>query len=70
MYTHRPWLDEQADKEKASDRQTNGLVAIVVTLLLLIVGLFLVHQLRNATAVEDCLLSGRGNCDPIVTQDH
>jgi hypothetical protein len=28
-------------------------------------GLLLVHLLRNAAQLQDCLLSGRSNCAPI-----
>lgn len=66
LYTHHPLLD-QRDDETAANRRTAGLVGIVVTLLLLIVGLFLVHQLRSSAAVEDCLLAGCRNCDALVT---
>jgi hypothetical protein len=36
-------------------------------LLALIVGvLFVVHQLRHAAAIQDCVSSGRTNCAPIA----
>jgi hypothetical protein len=66
LYTHRPLLDEQ-DDEQIANRQTSSLVGIVITLVLLIVGLFLVHQLRSTAAIEDCLMAGRSNCDALVT---
>jgi hypothetical protein len=65
MYRHRPWLDETDDPE-AEDRRTASLAGVAVTLLLLTVGLFLVQELRVKSAIEDCLLSGRRNCDSIV----
>lgn len=69
MYSHRRWLDQEAD-DKTAERQTAGLVGFVIILLLLIVSLFLVQRLRSATAIEDCLLSGRSNCDILVTGAH
>jgi hypothetical protein len=51
-------------------RQTAGLVGIVITLLLLVIGLFLVQQLRASAAVEDCLMAGRRNCDLLVSPAH
>jgi len=59
-------LDELEDQE-AADRQTASLAGVAITLLLLVVGLFLVHTLHNKAMVEDCLLSGRTNCDAVLT---
>lgn len=65
MYTHHHWQDDTRE-EQAAERQTASLAAVVVVLLLLIGGLFLVHQLRAATKLQDCLLSGRGDCDSLI----
>ena len=65
MYRHRPWLDESDDSE-AANRQTSSLAGVVIILVLLIAGLFLVQELRSKAAIEDCLLSGRRNCDSFV----
>ncbi len=35
-------------------------------LLLVVVGLFLVQHLASKARLEDCLLSGRTNCDQIL----
>ncbi len=66
MYTHHPLLDER-DEDRAENRQTTSLFGIVIILLLLVVGLFLVQQLRASGVIEDCLLSGRTNCGKLVT---
>ncbi len=69
MYQRRPWLDEDEAQEEAN-RQTASLAGVAVTLLLLVLGVFLVHALHTEAAVEDCLLAGRSNCDmmlPAVT---
>lgn len=57
-------LDEAIDPEEQAeaDRQTVSLAGLAVTLLLLVVGLFLVHQLQAKSLMEDCLLAGRTNC--------
>ena len=68
MYTHHRWQDSQEDP--AAERQTASLAAVVVILLLLVSGLFLVHQLRSATKLEDCLLSGRHDCDTLIVYQH
>lgn len=66
MHRHNHWLEDEPD-EDAAQRQTMGLVGIVIVLLLLVGGLFLVQQLHRAALIEDCLLSGRQNCDGLVT---
>ncbi|MGA3157962.1 MAG: hypothetical protein ABSE43_10370 [Steroidobacteraceae bacterium] len=52
------------------DPQRSGVIALLVIAALVLGGLFLVHVLRNAAQLQDCLLSGRTNCAPIdVPQD-
>ena len=58
---HRSWPIETDDE--AADRQTVSLSGVAVTLLLLVVGLFLVRELHAKAVVEDCLLAGRSTCD-------
>jgi hypothetical protein len=65
MQQHPPWLLDQTDDE-AANRQTASLGGVAITLLLLVVGLFLVHELHAKAAVEDCLMAGRTNCDLLV----
>jgi hypothetical protein len=54
-----------ADRE-AANRQTASLAGMAVTLLVVVVCLFLLKQLHDKAAFEDCLLAGRSNCDMIV----
>jgi hypothetical protein len=69
MQQQRTWLPElPEDDGEAADRQTASLAGVAITLVLLIVGLFLVHQLHAKAAIEDCLMSGRSNCDVLVTR--
>ena len=65
MYQHRP-LHIAADMEDVANRRTASLAGVAVILLLLVVGLFLVQTLRTKALIEDCLLSGRRNCDTFV----
>ena len=53
--------------DEAADRQTASLAGLAAALLLLVVSLYLVRELHAKTAIEDCLLSGRRNCDVLVT---
>ncbi len=65
VYPGRQWQSDDAEYEVAK-RQTGGLIGMVVILLLLIAGLFLIQQLHTSAAIEDCLMSGRRNCDASV----
>jgi hypothetical protein len=69
VYTHHHWREDSQD-DLAAERQTASLAAVVVILLLLVSGLFLVQQLRAATKLEDCLLSGRRDCDTFIVYQH
>jgi hypothetical protein len=64
MQQNRSWIIEE--DEEAANRQTASLGGIAITLLLLVLGLFLVHELHAKVAVEDCLMAGRTNCDRLV----
>lgn len=48
--------------EEEADRQTASLAAVAVTLFLIVLGLFLIRELRAQAELEDCLLAGRTNC--------
>ncbi len=52
--------------QEGADRQTASLAGMVVALLLVVVGLFLIHQLHAKALLEDCLLAGRTNCDVML----
>jgi len=57
----RVW-ESPLDDEAAANRQTASLGGVAISLFLIVVGLFLVHELRAKAQLEDCLLSGRTNC--------
>jgi hypothetical protein len=63
---YRLILSDQ-DHEDA-DRQSASLAGMAVTLLIVVVCLFLLRELHNKAAIEDCLLAGRSNCDSIVAK--
>jgi hypothetical protein len=48
---------------QAANRQTDSLAALAVTLALVVVGLYLIEQLRAQAAYQDCVLSGRTACE-------
>ncbi len=53
---------DEREPQRDEDRQTASLAAVAVTLLLLVVGLHIVHELHRTAEIEDCLMSGRTNC--------
>ena len=65
MYQQGRWARDTEEQETAN-RQTASLAGVAVTLLLLVLGLFLVRALHNQSAIGDCLMSGRSNCDRLV----
>lgn len=58
------------DDQEGADRQTASLAGLAVALLLVVIGLFLVRQLHAKAVIEDCLLSGRSNCDVAMLAPH
>lgn len=52
-----------------SDRQTSGLAGLALLLALVVVGLILVRRLHHISIIEDCLMTGRSNCDVLVPSD-
>jgi hypothetical protein len=58
-------LSEDAEQLEAN-RITGSLAGLALALLLVVIGLFLVQQLRDKARIEDCLLSGRINCDQLL----
>ncbi|HUN38735.1 MAG TPA: hypothetical protein VMU81_00445 [Acetobacteraceae bacterium] len=65
MPVRRRWLDD-AEAEEEANRQTASLAGIAITLLLLVIGLFLIRELHTKAQIEDCLMAGRANCDILV----
>ena len=65
MFQQRRWARDVEEQETAN-RQTASLAGVAITLLLLVLGLFLVRALHTQAAIEDCLMAGRSNCDQLV----
>lgn len=62
-------LDETDPEAQAeADRQTASLGGLAVVLFLVVLGLFLVKELRAESLLEDCLLSGQGRCLVQISQ--
>lgn len=52
-------------KDKQPDSRRNGLIGLAIALLLVALGVYLAHVLRETSQLQDCLMSGRTNCEPI-----
>jgi hypothetical protein len=54
------------DETAEENRLTASLAGLAVALMLVVAGLFLIQHLRDKARIEDCLMSGRFNCDSVV----
>jgi hypothetical protein len=63
---YRQTKAEHDEREDASNRRTVALAGLAVTLALLVASFYLVMRLHKVSAIEDCLLAGRRNCDLLV----
>ena len=59
-------IEEFDEQEAEANRVTQSLAAMAFALVLVVAGLFLVQHLASKARLEDCLLSGRSNCDLIL----
>ena len=55
----------QNGDDDADQRRSSALIGLIIILALAIAGVWLVRELREKSALEDCLMSGRTNCAPI-----
>jgi hypothetical protein len=54
----------QNDPEPDGNRG-RALAGLVIAAILLVVCLWLARELRSASQIQDCVMSGRSNCQPI-----
>jgi len=54
------------DEAAEENRLTASLAGLAVALMLVVAGLFLIQHLREKARIEDCLMSGRFNCDAVA----
>ncbi len=55
-------------EQEAADRRTVSLAGLAVTLLVLVICFWVTRQLQSKSAIEDCLMAGRLNCDILVAR--
>jgi hypothetical protein len=53
------------DDDDDDNRRTRSLAGIAVILFLAVACLLLVRELRSASNLQDCVMSGRTNCAPL-----
>ena len=54
-----------ADRNGPDGSQRRSLIALGVVVVLFLVGWFLARELYSDSKLEDCLMSGRTNCQPL-----
>lgn len=47
------------------ENRTPAMAGLAIAVVLLVVGLWLAHELRAASKLQDCVMSGRTNCNVI-----
>jgi hypothetical protein len=58
-----------SDPEREQDgSQRRALAGLAIAVVLLVVGLWLAHELTAASKMQDCLMTGRTNCNVIPAQ--
>ncbi len=57
---------QRDDDESDADRRKANLILLVAAVILIGGGLWLVNALIDARKAEECLESGRRNCNPIT----
>ena len=55
------------DQEQDGSRR-RALAGLAIAAVLLVAGLWLAHQLTAASKMQDCLMTGRTNCNVIPAQ--
>jgi hypothetical protein len=58
-------MDEPDQHDDDSGSRAPAVAGLVIAAVLLVVGVWLAHELTAASKLQDCLMSGRTNCDVI-----
>jgi hypothetical protein len=53
-----------SEPEQQENRRL-AMAGLAIAVILLVVGLWLAHELTSASKMQDCLMSGRTNCNVI-----
>jgi hypothetical protein len=58
-------MDGMMDNPEQGGGRRGAVAGLVIAAVLLTVGIWLAHQLTAASKMQDCLMSGRTNCNTI-----
>jgi hypothetical protein len=56
------------NEPEPKENRRPAIAGLVIAVALLLVGLWLAHELTAASKMQDCLMSGRTNCNVIQPQ--
>jgi len=59
--------DKEPEDPPPPDPNHATVIGFAVVALLVILGLYLTHELRDMSKIQDCAMQGRSNCAPIDT---
>ena len=57
--------NRMADRDNKDESRRGPLVALAAVVVIFVIGWLLAHELYKSGKLEDCLMSGRTNCEPI-----
>jgi hypothetical protein len=58
----------KSQNAKSQESRTPAIAGLVIAAVLLVVGLWLARELTAVSKMQDCLMSGRTNCNVIQAQ--
>ncbi len=58
-------MAEPEPPDDGGESRTPAIAGLVVTAVLLVVGIWLARELTASSKLQDCVMSGRTNCDVI-----
>jgi hypothetical protein len=67
-YRHWTSLAMTDDPKNEGGNRRPAIAGLIIAVVLLVVGLWLARELTAASKMQDCLMSGRTNCNVIPAQ--
>jgi hypothetical protein len=58
-------VDEPEQPDDGSGSRAPAVAGLAIAVVLLVVGIWLAHELSASSKMQDCLMSGRTNCNEI-----